>query len=196
MKYGHGKKRGKTEFVANLEPGEWPALRTAMCLAVGQGTKVPAVAEEYGCDVATVTYALRSMKHIQIRERESLAEVNDESWRSELASRSAGNLLRHARQVNEQEEVTYNDAKVFQGNLKGLGHFKVGDSAVFNQQNNFVNVTEEQAVRILNLGRSALAPATIIEATTESAPDNGAAEHSDPDQGRSAVVAEERDQDH
>lgn len=187
-------KSGKTKFVAELEPGEWPALRTAMCLAVAQGRKVPAVAKEFLCDVGTVVFALRSQKSIQIRSAHARAEIADRAWRNELASLSAGNLLRHAQQLDEQEQIEYNDAKILQGNLKGLGEFKVGESVgTLNQQNNFF-LTEEQAARILELGNKAGQPA-IIETTAATETDGGAAGDPSEDQERPAVVAEERDQD-
>lgn len=140
-------KRGKTKFVAELEPGEWPFIRTAICLAVGRGEKFVAIASEHGCDVATINYALRSQKSLEIRSAYVEAEGKSSEGMQKLETLSLGNLVRHAEQINEQEIVDYNDAKIMQGNLKGSGRFRVGDGAV--QNSPLGNTTIYQNVQIL-----------------------------------------------
>ena len=130
----------------------------------------------------------RAEKSMQLR-RSKLAEAG---WQDIITQHAKERLLEV---VTAPEGITvekYNQAKISQSHLKGVGIYKVGDSVTFNQQNNLI-VSEEQAARILELERKA--KQAIIETTAERAVDGGAEGNRLPDRQRAALVAAELHQD-
>ena len=189
----HGKDPRDWRFAIPYSPTEWPAVKTEILLRLGQGEKDVSLAKEFGIEPRQVRYIRRKEQYRVERTTAIRNELYEQGWRDELAAKSVRGLMWHADQV-EEGEVSYNDAKIFQGNAKGLGHFKVGDTVTnLNQQNNLI-ISEEAAARLLNLEQSALTPRVIVEATLAATPDPSPEEHSGPDQDGPAVVAAECDE--
>lgn len=136
--------------------------------------------------VSRIAWRWRQKQKTIATKRKWLAEAD---WANGITERFKERLLEVSESKDGISVEKYNQMKVGQTHLKGVGIYQVGDHVTnFNQQNNFLSISEEEAAKLLRLAGESKKRPTVLEATIESNPDGSAAGRIGEDSDRPALV--------